>query len=95
MSARVVWKFPVRAWSAFQDVPRGAEILSVGVQGVPPVEEACFWALCDPDAPKVPRMVSAFPTGAPLPSVWGEAVFVGTIQIEGGLVFHIFDGGER
>lgn len=95
VSGACVWKFELRPWSIFLDMPAHAEILSVGVQGEHPTETAVVWALCDPDAPKVSRLVAAHPTGVPLPPAMHDAAFVGTVQIEGGLVFHVFDGGER
>lgn len=77
-------------------MPKGAEILSVGTQrgGI------VVWALVEvgpvpPDV--VPRGLVPVPTGhafqdedAPKTSQ-----FIGTVQIPNGLVFHIFDTGER
>lgn len=89
---KVVWKFPLRAWTIFLDVPQGAQVLHVGVQRMGAVEEACVWALCDPGAPKVSRMLYAVPTGG---SPRDDVEYVGTFTIENGLWFHVFDGGER
>jgi hypothetical protein len=90
-SRGVIWKFPLRAWSIFLDMPKGAQILSAGAQG----DDVVVWAECDPDAPKVSRMVAAAPTGHPLPPAYDGADFIGTAQMADGLVFHVFDGGER
>lgn len=86
----VVWKFPLPVCSS-ADMPTGATVLSVGEQDA----DIVAWALCDPEAPKVSRLLTAHPTGAPLPPVLFGAAFVGTVQMESGLVFHVFDGGER
>lgn len=94
-AGQAVWKFELRPWSIFIDMPKGARLLSVGVQGAPPVETAVLWALCDPSAPLVSRLVAAHPTGPTLPPALAGAEFVGTVTVEGGIVLHIFDGGER
>ncbi|HTE62790.1 MAG TPA: hypothetical protein VK631_20715 [Solirubrobacteraceae bacterium] len=86
-----MWKFELRPWSIFIDMPKGAELLSVGVQG----ETAVVWALCDPDAAKVSRLVAAHPTGPALPPALRGASYVGTVTVEDGIVLHVFDGGER
>lgn len=87
----VVWKFPLRAWSIFLDVPMDATVLSVGAQGL----DVVAWLLCDSQAPKVTRLLAAHPTGVPLPPALLNTEFVGTVQMDDGLVFHVFDGGER
>lgn len=86
MSA-VVWKFPLRRWSAFIDMPGGARILSAGEQD----GELCVWALCDPDAPKESRYIAAINTGQRMPPPAGE--FVATVRMMGsGTVWHVFEG---
>lgn len=87
----VVWKFELRPWSIFIDMPKGAVVISAGAQGT----DVVAWALCDPDAPKVSRLVAAHPTGIPLPPAMTAARVVGTVQMADGLVFHVFDGGEE
>jgi hypothetical protein len=89
---RAIWKFQLRPWESLVDMPADAELVSVGVQREGSTEQAVVWALVDPTAPTVKRKVGAVPTGG---TVIGEAAYVGTFQIEGGLVFHVFDGGER
>lgn len=87
--AEVVWKYPLRPWSIFLDVPQGARILSCGAQG----NDVVVWVLCDEDAPRVSRILAGHPTGSPLPPALRRAEFVGTAQMDNGLVFHVFDGG--
>lgn len=84
----VVWKFRLRPWTIFIDVPRGARVLSVGAQG----PDVVAWLLCDPDAEYVARMLAAWPTGEVLPTAAEGAAFVGTVQMDDGLVFHVFEG---
>jgi hypothetical protein len=87
----VVYKYPLRPWSIFLDIPQGARILSCGAQG----SEVVVWVLCDPDAPRVGRIVAGHPTGVKIPPALKDAEFVGTAQMDDGLVFHVFDGGEN
>lgn len=70
-------------------MPRGARPLAVQVQyGVP-----CLWVLCDPEAPASDRLLAIHGTGHRVPEDPG--VHIGSFQMHGGgLVFHVFDGGE-
>ncbi len=85
-----VWKFPLRDDpEAILRMPKGAQVLSVQVQEGRPM----VWALVDPQEKSVRRKFWIVGTG------WnvnpdGLGSFVGTIQLAGDLVFHIFDGGE-
>jgi hypothetical protein len=91
--ARQIWKFDLRPHSIYIDIPKGARVLSTGAQGF----EVVIWVLVDPEAMKVPRMVFAHPTGPDLPKILDErpgTEFIGTVQMDDGLVFHVFDGGE-
>jgi hypothetical protein len=94
MSEHVIWKFELRPWSVFLDVPQGAQLLRVGAQG----NVSYVWALVDPDAPKVSRAIFAHPTGVPMPPGIRDPAYVGSFDIDEGdrpLVFHVFDGGEQ
>lgn len=70
-------------------MPKDAEILSVGQQG----DDIVCWALVDDDAPAHgKRQIIGFGTG----HLWGgrpPGIFIGTVQIDNGLVFHFFDFG--
>ena len=86
-----VWKFEVPIDDlATIDMPSGARLLTVAVQGGSPV----LYALVDPSAAKVARRLRVAGTGHPiLPDDAG--IYVGTVLLHGGaLVFHIFDIGE-
>jgi hypothetical protein len=87
-----VWKYKIELDEFTVDMPRGAVILSVGMQGDAPV----FWALVDVDAPKTRRCMLTVGTGHASPEEsWEGYRFVGTVgPICGSLWFHLFDGGE-
>lgn len=86
-----IWKFALRPWSIFVDLPRGAELLSAGAQD----HDVVVWAVVDPDAPKVKRKLAAVPTGPAIPPGLRDTEFVATVQMVDGLVFHVLDGGEQ
>lgn len=70
------------------DMPAGAEILCVQMQGDVP----CVWAKVDSKAPTVRRWFRWRGTGHPAE---GVGVYVGTVQIMGArLVFHLFADRE-
>ena len=83
---RTIWKFPLEV----EDVqhvfmPAGAEILTVQVQS----GLCVMWAICDPGAHQVRRLIRIAGTGHPAP----EGKYIGTCQDGLGLVWHVFDGG--
>ncbi len=86
-----IWKFGVPTADDFTiDMPRGARILSVQVQG----ERPFVWALVDDEAPHARRHFEMRGTGHPARDC-AALPFVGTFQLHGGaLVFHLFDRGE-
>lgn len=88
MSDKRIYKYTVTP-RATTTMPSGAVILSVGQQG----DDIVCWAVVNPDAPKVERDISRFPTGGLAPSL-RHASFIGTVQRTDGLVFHFFDLGE-
>lgn len=99
----VVWKYNIAEQAASADgrvlaipfgveMPRGARILSVGVQAN---ETPVFWALVDPDAPRIQRTFVLVGTGCWQPDELATFAFVGTFgPIMAGLWFHLFDAGE-
>lgn len=84
---KTIWKFGLEARDGVAiDMPKGAEILSLQVQGSTP----CIWALCDPHAEPETRYFRTYGTGHPVESEPGR--FIGTYQImNGALVFHVFE----
>jgi hypothetical protein len=83
-----IWKYPLPVDDCFfVTMPVGARLLSVQMQDGQP----CLWALVDPTAAKIGRLLRVYGTGSPISGDPGA--FVGTFQMHGGaLVFHLFDG---
>lgn len=85
-----IWKWTLQV-TDYQELlmPRGAEVLSVQMQGGDPQ----LWALVDETAPTESRAFSTYGTVKPmpdLPDIIGR--FIGTYQTHGGaLVFHVFE----
>jgi len=69
------------------ELPMGAKVLSVQVQGEGPQ----LWALVDEHQPlKQARRIAIYGTGNPMPDDPGE--YISTFQMHGGeLVFHAFE----
>lgn len=84
-----IWKYPLAVDASVLEMPMGAKVLSVGVQGA---EDAVLWALVDPEAPKMKRRVRVYGTGHLVENETGELFeFAGTFQLAAlGLVFHVF-----
>jgi len=80
----VIWKFTISP-NVLPIMPKGAKLLSVGVQMGDPV----MWAMVDPDAETEHRQIAVVPTGHM--HVPDNHAFVGTFQLPDGLVFHVFD----
>jgi hypothetical protein len=71
------------------EMPIGARILHVGAQG----DEVCVWALVNPSHGTEYRRIDAYGTGHDVPLDPGR--YLGTAQMDNGLVFHLFDGDEN
>jgi hypothetical protein len=84
---RAVYKFPFVIDDHIEiEMQQGAEFLAVQAQR----EQACIWALVDPDAPKTTYRFRLVGTGHPL-EVEPRLKYLGTFQLaDGGLVFHLF-----
>ena len=87
---KTVWKYQFLVVDDLVvNMPEGAQVLSVQVQGIEP----CIWALVDPDAPLVERRLHVRGTGHPF--VGNEGRFVGTFQmLRGRFVGHLFEDAE-
>jgi hypothetical protein len=82
---KTVWKFPVTPGPFEVEMPKGAQVLSVQVQGGEPF----MWALVDDQAPKEKRSFNTVGTGHDSDEIQNWR-FVGTFQL-GPLVFHLFE----
>lgn len=85
----VIWKFPLpKTDMGVVNMPRGAQVLTVQEQG----GWGVLWAICDLDAPPVPRTVCIVGTGTADPIPPRDA-YVGTFQSQW-FVGHVFLGPE-
>ena len=87
-----IYKYPLDVTDEQKVVmPKGARLLSVQEQDDAP----CMWALVDPGAELVSRVITIHGTGTPLPT--GDlGNYVGTYQShEQFFVGHVFDKGEQ
>lgn len=88
MSARVIWKFPLRILDEQTvEMPADAVLLSVAEQ----TDVVCLWAEVVPDRPTEKRRILIHGTGH---AISGEPRFIGTVlALDGRLVLHLYDGG--
>lgn len=83
-----VYKYPIPVATTFTLlIHKGARLLHVERQH----DQACMWALVDPDAKPVERYFRVYGTGHPIDDASG-LTYIGTFQINGGeFVFHLFE----
>lgn len=81
----VVFKYSIKPNCPKVQIPKKAEVLSVGFQG----NELFLWAKVNPDLGDETRYFHGFLTGEELPLV--GLVFHGTAHTDSGLVFHVFE----
>lgn len=84
-----IYKYPFSTDDHFTiDMPEGAEILSLQMQGAIPT----IWALVDRDARKITRFFAVYGTGHPIETGECNRKFIGTYQeAAGALIFHVFE----
>lgn len=84
-----IWKFQLTSFKMSIDVPIGAEILSVQMQGDIP----CIWLLVNPKAPTQSRYFEIYGTGTDIPYDMGiMRNYIGTYQLDNGdFIFHVFE----
>ncbi len=80
-----IWKYMVGADDFSVEMPKGARVLDVQLQG----ELVQMWALVDPDAEVVTRNFVTYGTGHPITNP-DELLYIGTFQVNW-LVFHLFE----
>ncbi|MEC7161165.1 MAG: hypothetical protein VXW57_05065 [Pseudomonadota bacterium] len=81
-----VFKYPVQLGAFSMDMPAGARVLHVDMQGAEPV----MWARVNPSADIVRRRFYCAATGETLPRNAGG--WIGTLKMQGGaLIFHVFE----
>ena len=89
MGSRIVqtiYKYEVGLGDTNVQIPKGGVVLSAQEQG----ETICIWVQLDDSNPVEGRVFEVFGTGHPISN--GERIFIGTIQLMGGLlIFHVFE----
>ena len=85
---KVIWKFPFRLIERQRlHVPRGAEFLTVQMQGAEPTA----WALVDPKQPVEAVELLVFGTGHNCADELTKKEYLGTFQqVKGDLIWHVF-----
>jgi hypothetical protein len=91
---KTIWKYQLSGGGGVIRMPKGAEILTVQLQGLTP----CLWALVNPDAVeahKEERLFEIYGTGHTILEP-AERVYIGTFQFHvEGLVFHVFERKDK
>lgn len=89
MAEKKIWKFTLpMADYPVVSMPKGARVLSVGVQR----GDVQVWALVDPEAPMEDRRFKVAGTGHYLVGGVENMRFIGTVHMASGqLVWHIFE----
>jgi len=86
MQPHEIWKYPLGPGENVLEMPSGAEILTVQVQGHQPV----LWAKVIPNLPKEKRIIRVLATGEGFNGTGLK--YISTFQIAGGsLIFHAFE----
>jgi hypothetical protein len=83
-----VFKFPLAIQrTQAVEMPAGAQALTVQVQHM----DLCLWALVDPAAPKVPRMIEILGTGHSANPALNRRYIGSAQQLDGAFVWHVFE----
>lgn len=92
LDMRTIWKFT--AGEGPVDMPRGAEIIKVGLQdGGMQRSKITLWAIVDPEAPVEQRSIVMLGTGFEQKnSEMASLTYLDSV-FDGPFVWHIFDGG--
>lgn len=86
---KAIYKYKILP-AVYTMMPPGAQPLSVGQQGA----DIVCWAIVDTELkPTAQRRILGLGTGHPDPTLDGQ--FIGTVQLDNGLVYHFFDQGEE
>lgn len=81
-----VFKYPLTHNINNIELPAGAQVLTVQIQG----NEVMMWALVDPNAPPKSREFQVVGTGQKLTFDRYPPVYIGTVQMAG-MVWHVFE----
>lgn len=84
-----IWKYALQPGRTELEMPGGAELLTVQMQGDTPT----LWAQVWPGEPVVRRVLDVYGTGHKMPPDPGK--YVATFQMDDGtLVWHVFDATD-
>jgi len=88
-----VWKYQIPITDYFEiSMPKRSKILSIGMQENSPV----MWVLVDTESEKENKSFRLAGTGHPLDiDEDTHCGFIGTLQYQLGLVFHLFEIGDH
>ena len=82
-----IYKYPIQPGLTVLELPRGAQVLTVQMQGDRPF----LWARLDTRQPLERRTFEVFGTGDGMPDD-PRLMYVATFQMDGGaLVWHVFE----
>jgi hypothetical protein len=91
MEIMEIWKYEVFPGGFNLEIPEGAQILTVQVQG----SKIYLWAIVDPEKDKELRSFVVHGTGEPIVGI-KEKNYIGTFQLHYGfLVYHLFEVKEQ
>lgn len=82
----VIWKYALQGPQVDLEIPRGAKILDLRVQGMQPH----IWAQVDPDQPMEKRTFCSLATGEHFDHE-GKTYIGSAHEIGGWMVFHVFE----
>ena len=86
---KTIWKYELRIEDIQKlEMPKESKILSVQMQHSTP----CIWIQCDNSNDMETRNFHTFGTGNPLPNDIDNFTYIGTYQINSGvIIFHVFE----
>lgn len=86
---KAIWKFKLELErdGVPTRLPKGAEIISTAFQ----CDELFIWAIVDPEAERVERMICVIPTGAGFPDEPQFRFLFTAHHKSGRLVYHVFE----
>jgi hypothetical protein len=90
---KAVWKYPLADTENRIELPIGAQVLTVQMQGNNP----CLWVLVEPEQQvKEYRWFNVYGTGYEINIPAYKQTYQGTVQmLDGKLVFHIFENTKK
>jgi hypothetical protein len=86
MGMRTIFKYRLAPQIPIE-MPVGAEVLCVGTQD----EDIFLWASVNPDPSTVTEMRNFLVYGTGHPITPGPSIYLGTVHMDNGLVFHVFE----